>query len=78
MSISRSLTILYDDINGDPQPAGAKDRIYNPDNNGTNSQPPYNLHPGANNTVYSVAIQPDGKAILGGDFTAYKPLTRFA
>ena len=30
----------------------------------SDASPPYNLHPGANSTVYSVAVQPDGNAIL--------------
>jgi uncharacterized delta-60 repeat protein/uncharacterized repeat protein (TIGR01451 family) len=65
------MTILFDDIGGDAQPAGAIDRTYNPDNN-ANTDPPYNLTPGANGKVYAIAIQPsDGRAVLGGGFTAY-------
>jgi uncharacterized delta-60 repeat protein/uncharacterized repeat protein (TIGR01451 family) len=57
------------------QPAGAVDRSYNPDNWVT-TLPPFNLHPGANGTVYSVAMQPDGKAVIGGDFTSYNTTNR--
>lgn len=59
------VTILFDE-----QPAGAVDRTHNPHNN-ANTSPPYNQHPGANGTVYAVAVQPDGKCLIGGDFTAY-------
>jgi uncharacterized delta-60 repeat protein/uncharacterized repeat protein (TIGR01451 family) len=65
-----NLTILFDD-----QPAGSLDRTFNPDND-ANTSPPYNLHPGPNNTVYNMAIQPDGKTIIGGDFTAYNTVPR--
>jgi uncharacterized delta-60 repeat protein/uncharacterized repeat protein (TIGR01451 family) len=69
-----TLTILFDD-----QPAGAVDRTHNPDNN-LNSSPPNNQAPGANSTVYAVALQPDGKTVMGGDFTTYntKPRNRVA
>ena len=69
-----TLTILFDD-----QPAGAVDRTHNPDNN-LNSSPPNNQAPGANATVYAVTIQPDGKTLMGGDFTTYntKPRNRVA
>ena len=32
---------------------------------------------GANNIVYSIAIQPDGKILVGGQFTAFGLLTEF-
>ena len=60
-----NLTILFDD-----QPAGAVDLTYNP-NDDPNTFPPYNPQPGPNSTVYALTLQPDGKAILGGDFTSY-------
>lgn len=68
------LTILFDD-----QPAGAVDRNYNPDNN-SNTDPPFNAHPGANGTVFATAVQADGKTILAGDFTGYNtnPRNRIA
>ena len=31
------------------------------------------FNPSADNTVYSVAVQPDGKVLLGGDFTSLRP-----
>jgi uncharacterized repeat protein (TIGR01451 family)/uncharacterized delta-60 repeat protein len=64
------LTILFDD-----QPAGAVDRDHNPDNN-ANTDPPYNLHPGANATVFTTAVQGDGKTLLGGSFNAYNSTPR--
>lgn len=65
------LTILFDE-----QPAGAVDRSHNPDNN-SGTQPPYMAHPGANNTVYAVAVQTDGKCVIGGDFTSYNSTRRY-
>jgi len=32
---------------------------------------------GANATVYALAVQPDGKIVIGGDFTAYNGATNF-
>jgi uncharacterized delta-60 repeat protein/uncharacterized repeat protein (TIGR01451 family) len=68
------LTIMFDD-----QPAGAVDRNHLPDND-PGTSPPYNLVPGANSTVYALAVQADGKTIIGGDFTAFNtfPLNRLA
>ena len=60
-----NLTIMFSD-----QPAGAADLTYNLENN-ANTHPAYNLHPGPNGTVYTIGIQSDGKAIIGGDFTDY-------
>ncbi|HVM50198.1 MAG TPA: hypothetical protein VMU04_19375, partial [Candidatus Acidoferrum sp.] len=60
-----NLTILFND-----QPAGAHDNNYNPDNN-DNTDPPYIQHPGPNSSVYAIALQPDGKAVIGGDFSSY-------
>lgn len=36
----------------------------------------FNSAAGANNTVYAIAIQPDGKVIIGGFFTSYAGTTR--
>jgi len=66
-----TLTILFDD-----QPAGAVDRNHNMDNDPT-TDPPYNLHPGANGSVFVVAVQPDGKSLLAGSFTAYNTVPRY-
>jgi uncharacterized delta-60 repeat protein len=64
------LIILNDD-----DPAGAFDRDYNPDFD-DRTIPPQNSAPGANNTVFAVAVQADGKALVGGDFTAVNTITR--
>ncbi|MDB6034285.1 MAG: hypothetical protein JWM16_4623 [Verrucomicrobiales bacterium] len=60
-----TVTILYDD-----QPAGAADRDWNPPNVSF-TIPPFNATPGANGPVYAVAVQPDQKTLIGGDFTGY-------
>jgi uncharacterized delta-60 repeat protein/uncharacterized repeat protein (TIGR01451 family) len=66
-----NVTILYKD-----QPAGAVDREWNPDNvEGTPDQS-FNQTPGANQIVNSVAVQPDGKTVLGGDFTGVNSKAR--
>jgi uncharacterized delta-60 repeat protein/uncharacterized repeat protein (TIGR01451 family) len=59
-----SVTILADD-----QPPGAVDREWNP-NNVSGTPVPFNPLPGPNNTVRAVAVQTDGKSVIGGDFTA--------
>lgn len=59
-----TLTIMFHD-----EPAGALDREWNPDNI-SQTDPSFNLTPGANNIVYAVAVQPDGKTLLAGEFTA--------
>ncbi|MDB6125895.1 MAG: hypothetical protein JWQ71_4888 [Pedosphaera sp.] len=65
-----TLTILFED-----QPAGAVDRNHNPDNS-LGTIPPRNQAPGANGTVYAVAVQPDGKTVVAGDFSAYNTVPR--
>ncbi len=71
-----NLTILFND-----QPAGAVDRTWNQDNV-PGSNPPYIPYPGASGgvsdsfngnggTVYAVAEQPDGKALIAGSFISY-------
>ncbi len=52
------------------QPAGALDLSFNADNSLT-TVPPFNQLPGANKPLNALAVQPDGKVILGGEFTAY-------
>lgn len=69
------LTILFDDIKGDVQPAGAVDRMHDMDDDASTT-PPYNLRPGANGTVYAVAVQPDGRALVAGDFTGFNTVPR--
>jgi len=55
------------------------DLTYNPRAVGW-SRPAFNQTPGANYSVYALAVQLDGKTIIGGDFTAVntEPLTRIA
>ena len=72
---SCAVTILFNDVDGTVQPAGAVDRTHNPDND-SGTTPPYNQHPGANSTVYAVRVQPDGRTVFGGDFTAYNTFPR--
>jgi uncharacterized delta-60 repeat protein len=36
----------------------------------------FNMGSGCNGTVRSIALQPDGKIVLAGDFTAYNAITR--
>jgi uncharacterized delta-60 repeat protein/uncharacterized repeat protein (TIGR01451 family) len=76
------VTILFNDIDTNKfiaypnvQPAGAVDRFFNMDSY-SGTTPPYNAHPGANSTVFAVAVQPDGRSILAGDFTAYNTVPR--
>lgn len=67
---SARVTILYDD-----QPAGALDREWNPDGVSTTT-PRLNPAPGANNIVRAVAVQPDQRTVIVGDFTAYNSFPR--
>ena len=62
-SVQGIVTILFDD-----QPPGAADREWAPQHL-PNTMPPFNPTPGANNQVQSVAVQPDGRTVMGGDFT---------
>jgi uncharacterized delta-60 repeat protein/uncharacterized repeat protein (TIGR01451 family) len=65
------LTINFDNIqNSGVQPGGALDRTYNIDSQ-AGSQPPENLVPGADATVNAVAIDSNGRAVIGGDFNLY-------
>lgn len=70
------LTILFDNERNDAQPAGALDRMHNMDNDSSTVPHPFNLHPGANSTVFAVAVQSDGKTVIGGDFTAFNTEVR--
>ena len=56
-------------------PAGAVDLFFNPDNE-LYSQPPMNTKPGANALVYTMVLQSDDKAIIGGNFTTYNTVNR--
>jgi uncharacterized delta-60 repeat protein len=65
------VTILQDD-----QAAGALDREWNADNVPDTPEQAFNLSPGANNTVRSIAVQSNFKAIIGGDFDSYNGVKR--
>ena len=60
-----TLTILHEN-----SPAGAIDSTFNPANDPFTPRP-YNTFPGANGPVYAIAMQPDGKAVIAGEFTDY-------
>jgi hypothetical protein len=51
-------------------PAGALNSAFNPGNDPF-TPIPYNALPGANGPVNAIAMQPDGKSIIAGEFTAY-------
>ncbi len=62
-------------IGGDAQAAGALDNTFNLDSD-LSTSPPNNLHPGANDVVYGLVSQPDGKTVVVGNFTAYNTTLR--
>lgn len=60
-------------------PAGAVDELYNPDfasDFWLNTDPPNMTHPGTDGVVYGLALQPDGKTIMVGDFFSYDQVGR--
>src|SRR5207248_1345803 len=59
------VTIGFDD-----QPAGSLDRGHLPDHSPGFSPPNYPT-PGANRTVYTLALQPDSKCVVGGEFSSF-------
>ena len=68
-----TVTILFDDNH---PPAGSVDEYYNSDFSynmmAVNpTVPPQMSHPGTDGEVYGLAIQPDNKAIIVGDFFSY-------
>ena len=65
-----TLTILYDQY-----PAGALDSTFNQDYS-YGTEPPNNPHPGANDTVFGVAVQNDNRLVVVGNFTAYNTTPR--
>jgi uncharacterized delta-60 repeat protein/uncharacterized repeat protein (TIGR01451 family) len=70
--VSRAtLTILYNKY-----PAGALDPTFNPDYAITPGGPPNNPNPGANGTVFGLAIQTDERPVIVGNFTAYNTTPR--
>lgn len=76
------VTILQGKDVGGEQTPGSVDRTYNPDEDGNFSSqdnttiPPHNPSPGANGPVSAVVVQPDGRAVIGGQFTAVNTITR--
>lgn len=69
-----TVTILYNGVITN-SPVGAVDRTFNPDNDPT-TIPPFNKTPGANNSVYAIALQSDGNVVIGGDFTGVNGTVR--
>ncbi len=68
---SSHLTIDFNDFAGNHIfPGGALDSSYNIDSQ-ADSYPPGNRVPGANSVVNAVAIQPNGEAVIAGDFDAF-------
>ncbi len=75
-----TLTVLFDDsiaLGGQypgEQPAGSLDRSWNKDGH-SDSTPPFLNYPGTTpglgGTVYAVAEQPDGNAIIAGSFVSF-------
>ena len=84
-SRSAHLSIAMDTIDGSrinnghleigEQAAGSVDRTFNQQNR-PDTVPPNNSQPGANNTVFAVVAQPDGRSIIGGDFSSYNATPR--
>lgn len=66
---AQQFEVRNDQAMGGEQVSGAGDRVYN-EEGWSGSNPPLNLNPGANNEVHAVGIGPDGKLVLGGEFTA--------
>ncbi|HEY0548068.1 MAG TPA: Calx-beta domain-containing protein, partial [Verrucomicrobiae bacterium] len=65
-----TVTICYNN-----QPAGAADREWNPEGVVYTNPRFYNT-PGANSTVNAVAVQPDNKSLIAGDFDHVNSFTR--
>ena len=73
-----TVTILYDDNH---PPAGAVDEYYNSDYNYNMlaihaTVPPQMSHPGTDGEVYGLAVQPDNKTVIVGDFYSYNQTNR--
>ncbi len=77
---SATVTILFDTLDCGQQPAGAVDRCWNSENSSA-SNPQFLTYPGTQGgssggggnagTVYAVAEQPDGNALVAGAFTTF-------
>jgi len=73
-----TVTILYDDNH---PPAGSVDEFYNADWSQNMAGPfltvpPQMSHPGTDGEVYGLAVQPDNKTIIVGDFSTYDQSAR--
>ncbi len=66
-----NVTINFNNPNPGVQPGGAWDWTFNPDSAQRLPTPPFNTLPGANAPVHAIGIQPNGQAVIGGDFTTY-------
>ena len=64
--------IIIDDDNA----PGSFDPDYNPDYDANTAYSSFNETPGANAEVLGVAVQSDGKSLIGGEFTAVNSLVR--
>ena len=76
-----TVTILPGDFTGNQayRPAGSVDELYNADYGEDffiTTTPPQMPHPGTDGEVYGLAVQPDDKAIVVGDFFAYDQTAR--
>jgi uncharacterized repeat protein (TIGR01451 family)/uncharacterized delta-60 repeat protein len=67
------VTILFAD---EHPPAGSVDEYYNTDFGGDMKPPvPSDIdHPGTDGTVWALAVQPDDKAIIAGEFATYNTI----
>ena len=74
----KKVELVNEPIRGEAA-AGSYDRNFNPHSQ-YDTEPPYIFDPGANNQVHAVEAQPDGKVIIGGDFTSFNsyPVNRLA
>lgn len=61
---------------GGEVPAGSVDRTFNKDNYFATLDKPFNPNPGANFQVLASDVQPDGKVVVGGSFTAFNTQPR--
>src|ERR1035437_3065748 len=72
------VTILFDDTHPS---AGSVDEFYNTDfgsqmKPAVTTVPSNQAHPGTDGTVWTLAVQPDNKAIVAGEFTTYNGSSR--
>lgn len=70
-----TVTILFNPADTQPKAAGSVDFAWNSDNE-PNTVPPFNRSPGANNTVYALAVDARTNTVIVGDFTAVNAVSR--